>query len=124
MQSYSSSLIDLSFLSSISKENAQTMLKYINIFLEDAPPQINLLQKAIESKEWNTIESIAHALKSQLNFIGAKSISLIAGKIKEAAETGIERNSLPVQLRELKIQFQSACDELINVHDNLMAKVE
>jgi len=122
MQSYSSSLIDLSFLSSISKENTQTMLKYIKIFLEDAPPQINLLQKAIELKEWNTIESIAHALKSQLNFIGAKSISLIAGKIKEAAETGIERNSLPVQLRELKIQFQSACDELVNVRDNLMAK--
>jgi HPt (histidine-containing phosphotransfer) domain-containing protein len=122
MQSYSSSLIDLSFLSSISKESAQTMLKYIKIFLEDAPPQINLLQKAIELKEWNSIESIAHALKSQLNFIGAKSISLIAGKIKETAETGIERNSLPAQFRELKIQFQSACDELINVRDNLMAK--
>ncbi len=121
MPSYSSSLIDLTFLSSISKGNTQTMLKYVKIFLEDAPPQINLLQKAIELKEWNTTESIAHALKSQLNFIGAKSISLIAGKIKEAAETGIERNSLTVQLRELKTQFQTVCDELINVRNNLKA---
>ena len=97
------------------------MLKYINIFLEETSQQINLLEKAIDLKEWSTTESIAHALKSQLNFIGAKSIALIAGKIKEAAGTESERNLLPIQLRELKIQFQSACDELINVHDNLMA---
>jgi len=96
------------------------MLKYIKIFLEDAPPQINLLQGAINSKDWHNTESVAHALKSQLNFIGAKSTSLIVGRIKAAAETTIERDTLHSQLKELKIQFQAVCNELINVCENLI----
>lgn len=124
MQSYSSPLIDLGFLNSISKEKEETMLKYIKIFLEDAPPQISLLQSAIELKDWNSIQNIAHALKSQLNFIGAKSTSLSVGRIKEATEKGIDWNSLHAQLKDLKIQFQSVCDELINVSENLLINIK
>lgn len=120
MRSYSSPLIDLAFLNSISKGKNETILKYIKIFLEDAPPQINLLQDAINSKDWNTTENIAHALKSQLNFMGAKSTSLIVGKIKQAAETGIERNSLHLQLQELNFQFDCIRNELKNVCEKLM----
>ena len=119
MQPYQSDLLNFSFLNSIAKGNNNILLKYIQIFLDDTPPQVASLEKAFTEKNWQDIESIAHSLKSQLNFVGASTVSTLAAEVKEAAEESSKREFLPRRIGTFKTQFNLVYDELKSVAEKL-----
>ncbi|MBK9729809.1 MAG: Hpt domain-containing protein [Chitinophagaceae bacterium] len=117
------SLIDLSFVTSIAKGSPEVILKYLHIFLEDTPPQIAALEKSVEANDWNGVGNISHALKSQLNFIGAKSTAQLAGAIKDASEKNIEQDSLPSRMKEFSEKYAQIHKELVETVNKLSGKL-
>ena len=63
-------VIDLSFLESFTKGNAEKVIFYIKMYLDTAPKLFDeLMRKALE-KKWEEVYLKAHNLKSQVQYVG------------------------------------------------------
>jgi signal transduction histidine kinase/DNA-binding response OmpR family regulator/HPt (histidine-containing phosphotransfer) domain-containing protein len=86
-------------------DNDSDLIKILcNIFLEDVPTQILLLETAIKTKNRSEIKRIAHSIKGASSNIGGTNLFKTAETIEETAKT----SSIPKlnkQLKKLKTDF-------------------
>ena len=66
-------ITDLTFLKSFAT-NDDTLNKYLSIYKEVAQNNLNLLNTSLNDKDFKSVPTIAHQLKAQLNYVGAKSL--------------------------------------------------
>lgn len=65
--------------------------RFLDIFRNEMPSQLSALENAIENEDWDTASNVAHAIKSQVNYLDLTEISDIAYRIERNAE---QRNNL------------------------------
>ncbi len=63
-------VIDLSYLKEVASDNTEFMVEMIDIFLAQTPEYVQLLSKAVETKDWGKIAEMAHKIKPTLAFMG------------------------------------------------------
>lgn len=74
-------------------------LSIVNLFLEDAPRLIRLLEQASAIPDLEVMREAAHALKSSSANVGALALSAVARKIENGARTGtLERPAVTTAL--------------------------
>lgn len=103
---------DLTFLNSMTGGNKEKMTKYINMFLQNAPPLVAQLDQQLQAADWSSIKTTAHTLKSQFSYMGAHAARDIAQTIEKNAAENSNLDQIPSQIQKIKEIFQTACEEL------------
>ncbi|MFM7024131.1 MAG: response regulator [Flavobacteriales bacterium] len=95
------SMIDISYLKTLSEGNDAFVVEMLNIFSEDTPLLMEQMKVAIDKEDWKKVSQLAHKYRSPLALLGIKSIEDIMNKIEYSAK---EKTSLP----EIKKLFKEA----------------
>jgi CheY-like chemotaxis protein/HPt (histidine-containing phosphotransfer) domain-containing protein len=76
-------IINLHNLYTFSGNSSDTVKSIIEVFLAQAPEQIQLLVTLIEQKDWNAVKILSHKMKSSYAIIGANSVRSILQTIED-----------------------------------------
>ena len=68
---------NLDYLEELSKGNVQFVKEMISTFLEENPKEMEALEKAIQSKDFESIRQRAHFLQSSIPFVGLDRVCLL-----------------------------------------------
>ncbi|MEO8085712.1 MAG: Hpt domain-containing protein [Bacteroidota bacterium] len=104
--------IDLTFLQSFTGGNKEKMAKYIGIFLQMCPGQLDLMKTQLGAANYDSVRGTAHALKPQITYMGIKAGEDMIKKIERHAAEKIDVESLPQLLDEFTVLCNQAMLEL------------
>lgn len=81
----------MKYLESVSQGNTAFIIDMLNIFITRTPETFEILRKAIQEEDWQTVGFYAHKLKATYAYVGLeelkKTIIEIEQKAKHTAET-------------------------------------
>lgn len=86
---------DFSMLLSLYNHNYIKMIDILNLYLEQIPLQLNSLNEAGSKQDWKKVRTIAHSIKSTMNYLGMKQISELALEIEKNIEVSDYAISFP-----------------------------
>ena len=104
--------IDLTFLQSFTGGSKDKMAKYIGIFLQMCPSQLELMKTNLNAGNYDALRGTAHALKPQITYMGIKSGDDLIKKIERNAAEKIDVENLPQLLEEFTVLCTQAMEEL------------
>ncbi len=111
--------INLSFLENFTKNDSGKMIKYINMFLQLAPPSIQTMKHQFELGDWNNLKTTAHSLKPQFAYMGIESLKEIILRIEEYA--GEQKN--PESIHSLILLVEEGCNEAFMELKDVVQKI-
>ncbi len=97
--------IDLTFLQSFTGGSKEKMAKYIGIFLQMCPAQLEAMKKHLDEADYDSLRATAHSLKPQITYMGIKGGEEKIKKIEKHAAEKFEVEELPQMVTE----FISLC---------------
>ncbi len=106
------SVLDMAFLEKFTKNDPAKMAKYINIFLKNAPSQLESLNEHLEAHNWNQLRASAHSLKSQLRYMGVFPLKDTIQTVENNAAEQIALDALPPLVAKVTRITQQAIKEL------------
>lgn len=68
-------VIDLNHLKELTKENEDRIQKYIGIFLQNVPQDLDVLRKAFHEKDYHTFKETSHKIKGNVAYMGIKNLT-------------------------------------------------
>lgn len=104
--------IDLTFLQSFTGGSKEKMAKYIGIFLQMCPGQLELMKSHLAAGNYDGVRGTAHALKPQITYMGIKSGEDLIKKIERHAAEKLDVENLPSMLEEFTALCNQAMTEL------------
>ena len=104
--------IDLTFLQSFTGGSKEKMAKYIGIFLQMCPGQLDLMKTQLGAGNYDGVRGTAHALKPQITYMGIKAGEDMIKKIERHAAEKIDVENLPNLLEEFTMLCNQAMAEL------------
>jgi HPt (histidine-containing phosphotransfer) domain-containing protein len=94
MENFSSTRVtNLDYLTELSKGNQQFIQDMINIFLEENPVEIELLSESVKEKQFESIKTYSHKLKSTVPFVGIG--RFLDDDIAEMEELALQKENMP-----------------------------
>lgn len=106
-------IINLSYLIELSKGNKVFVKDMINLFLEENPEEIQLLEKGIAEYNYDLIRITAHKLRSTIPFVGLdKVVGNEVNEIETLAADCSDINEIEKHFKKLKSTCAEACSEL------------
>jgi HPt (histidine-containing phosphotransfer) domain-containing protein len=102
-------ITDLTFLQSFTGGNTEKMNKYINIFLQMCPGQLDAMQSLLESQNYDALRATAHSLKPQITYMGIRQGEGLVKNIEQYAGEKMNLDQLPTMLAS----FKEICDKAI-----------
>ena len=81
---------NLDYLLDLSKGNTQFVQEMLDTFLIENPKEIESLEKAIQSKDFEAIKQTAHLLQSSIPFVGLDKI--IESEVYEIEEIAADKS--------------------------------
>ena len=97
--------IDLTFLRTFTKNDAEKMKKYIKMFLSIAPNAVAEMELYNQQKNYDALKVNAHSLKPQISYMGIKELEQT---IKEIEYQSGSRNNVE-QLSDKIAFFKQGC---------------
>ncbi|CAN5567453.1 hypothetical protein BH11BAC1_BH11BAC1_22720 [soil metagenome] len=104
--------IDLTFLQSFTGGNKEKMAKYIGIFLQMCPGQLDMMKTQLGVANYDGVRGTAHALKPQITYMGIKAGEDMIKKIERHSAEKIDVENLPQLLDEFTVLCNQAMLEL------------
>ena len=85
-------ITDMTFLSSFSGGDTTRMKKYVGMFLQIAPQQLEKIRTALNASDWDSVRANAHSLKPQITYMGIKGGEVLIKQIENdaASRTNVE----------------------------------
>jgi len=105
-------ITDLTFLQSFTGGNKEKMNKYINIFLQMCPGQLDAMDSLLQSNNYDGLRATAHSLKPQITYMGIKPGEGLIKTIEHNAGDKINLDQLPGLLSTFKEICGKALEEL------------
>ncbi|TDB68223.1 PAS domain S-box protein [Arundinibacter roseus] len=104
--------VDLTYLKQISDDSKEFEQEMIELFLEQAPIEMGIMEKAIQSAEHATIKDVAHKLKSSYAMMGIQENGLLkliefqgaSGSSIDEIRKGYERLKLITEYSLIELQ--------------------
>src|SRR6185369_10919272 len=88
------SLVDLSYLTSVSGGDKQFVNDILQMFLDHTMPELNALKGSIASQDYATASVVAHRIKSSINMLGNADASALIVTIEKSAKTKSDTDQL------------------------------
>ena len=112
-------ICDLSFLENMTGNNKQMLAKYINMFLESSPREIEQMKLYLQDKNYERLNSVAHSMKPILMYMGIKELESPIKQIERCSIDKIQLEELPVLVSIVEQVCLKAREELRNKLNNL-----
>ncbi|RVT98071.1 Hpt domain-containing protein [Mucilaginibacter limnophilus] len=80
--------LDLSFLYEIADGSNEFIVESITMFLQQTPELLQMVDTAIQAKDWSTAASAAHKLKPNLGFFGMLNSQALLQDVEMMSKTG------------------------------------
>ena len=88
-------------------EDAGILEELISLYLEDAPPLISAIAKALENGDCEKTRAAAHRLKSNSANLGAIHVSQLCAQLEASARRGM-LSEAPGMLKSIRIEYEKA----------------
>ncbi|GAB5409976.1 MAG: hypothetical protein BalsKO_23410 [Balneolaceae bacterium] len=80
--------IDLSYLEDITGGDKEMMVEMLDLFIEDIPKQVSLIEETIRQKELSNLAAESHKLKPTLQYIGLFDMFEIVKELEIIGKSG------------------------------------
>jgi HPt (histidine-containing phosphotransfer) domain-containing protein len=104
-------LVHLESLEEWANGDIGTMKEIIHLFVDNTPPTLDLLQKAIEEWDWEQIVKYAHKLKSSYGIVTIGNSLPLIQDIEQAAREKKDEEKIKADFQEVRDQFATAVKE-------------
>ena len=98
--------LDLSFLRDFTEDDEEQMRYFIKKFLKQSPLEMEQLQQALQTADYNSLGQIAHSFKPQLEFVGLKKTAALVKELELGAKTGLPMDQLSGILDQISGDLQ------------------
>src|SRR5436190_18932951 len=78
-------ITDMTFLNSFAGGDTVRMKKYVGMFLQIAPAQLEKIRAALAASDWDGVRANAHSLKPQITYMGIKAGEALIKQIENDA---------------------------------------
>ena len=106
------SLTDLTFLQTFTGGNKEKIIKYVNLFLNACPEQIEKMKARLAEQDYPGLRAAAHSLKPQVIYMGMKKGEDMIKRIEQMAGEQKDVDQLPALLSEFDQTCSVAMEEL------------
>lgn len=96
-------VINLKYLTELSKGNAAFVQEMIQTFLAENPKEVKSLEEGIQKKDFEAIRQAAHLLQSTIPFMGLDKI--IEKEISEIQKIAMSRGGNNLEIEEIETLF-------------------
>ena len=107
-------IINLDNLNTLSGNNIETIISIIQVFMEQAPEQLESLGTMIDQKDWNNLKAQCHKTKSSYAVVGANSVK----SILQIIEDDCAKNNID------EAKFRTLLDEVHRLNVEVMKSLE
>lgn len=116
--------IDLSLLYEIADGNNEFIIESIDMFMQGTPELLRAIDTAISGKDWATVSSSAHKLKSNLGYFGMPVCHTIIQEIESIAKSGgPDQASLSAKFHDVKGRVSANLIALEKTRQELAAEL-
>ncbi len=91
----SNKVTDLTTLNQLSGGDPARKAKYVQMFLNMLPGQLETAQQASTAQDWPRLRNAVHTLKSQLGYMGVKKGQELAQQIEKMADEQTQLQDIP-----------------------------
>jgi HPt (histidine-containing phosphotransfer) domain-containing protein len=105
-------MISLDFLKSFTSNDPLKVNKYISMFLQMAPSQIEKMNAAMQANDWESLRSASHAIKPQYTYMGIKRGEELLKEIELRSGEKSSLEAIPSLIEEFNTVSQLAIIEL------------
>ena len=98
---------NLDYLLDLSKGNTQFVREMIDTFLEENPKEIESLEKAIQSNDFEAVKQTAHLLQSSIPFVGLDKI--IETEVYEMEKIAADKSAMQ-KIETLFSKVKDVCE--------------
>jgi len=106
------SVTDLTFLRNFCEGDVARMKKYIGIYLDLAPQNLEKINHALSEKDYPAIQRTVHAMKAHFTYMGMKAARGIAERIEKESAEGKNYDELFSLIEKLNAYGQTSFGEL------------
>ena len=115
----SGSIVDVEAILNFTKGKIDRIEKMIDMFINDTPNELELLQQYFDSKDYNSLRSLAHSFKPKYTYMGMPKLSEVAKKIEHNAIDMMNDSETSILIKQLKTDTKLAFDELTHFLQDL-----
>lgn len=108
----SDKVTDLTFLGSFTGSDPQKIKRYVQMFLDRAPEQLEEIRTSLGTGDYENLRVAAHSLKPQLSYMGIKSLEQDIRDIEEISGSKANLDALPPLVSKLETILKQAFNEL------------
>ena len=105
-------ITDLTFLTNFAAGDTNRMKKYIGMFLQIAPQQMEKIKTALAASDWDAVRANAHSLKPQIIYMGISGGEELIKKIENDAASRANLAELPGMVNRMEELCNKAIVEL------------
>jgi PAS domain S-box-containing protein len=109
---YSSALIDLKYLDTVTSGNKELRTNMIQLILDETPGELQRINQLLTDKDWYALGAVAHKIKSTATFIGNRFIEKELKKLELDAKAEIGTDTFQGRIQEIERTFNNALKEL------------
>lgn len=111
--------IDLEHLKELTKDNKDRILKYIGIFLQNLPDELEVLNRHAENKDFNAIRESLHKIKGITAYMGIKKLSSLFNSPLYSKLEELDSEALKNYFQEIEESCFKAIQELKEIQKEL-----
>ena len=105
-------ITDMTFLTSFAGGDTVRMKKYVSMFLQIAPQQLEKIRAALTASDWDSVRANAHSLKPQITYMGIRSGEELIKKIENDAASRTNTDAIPAMFSQMEELCRKAIVEL------------
>ena len=112
--------INLEYLNTRTKSNPHLMMEMIHLYLEQTPPLINAMKKALLGKDWQSLHAAVHKMIPSFAIMGMSvDFENMAKKVQEYAGSAHQPDVITDMVLQLENVCMQACEELETEFNNI-----
>ena len=105
-------ITDLTFLRNFCEGDETRMKKYIAMYLDSSPGHLEKIKSAMEQKDYVSLHSSVHVMKTHLNFMGMKSTAETGKEIELVIKEHGDLLKLPLLVSNFERDCLKSFEEL------------
>lgn len=105
---------DLSYLKKAFKDDDDSLMEFMNKFLEQIPESIAMIDAAMDDGDIAMVCKAAHKIKSPFTYLGITESVDILNKVESALEKGLTKQDIETLLQKLRNNWGTTKNELEN----------
>ena len=112
-------VVDLTMIKKISKNNQEKIIKYIDLYLNSVPSDMEKMKKALKLKDFKSLSSLAHKLKGNAGYMGLNALLSSLDSLEKLIENDENSKEITIIVNRVESIIALSIDELKSYKNNV-----